>query len=212
MQRKRMALVLVAVIIVLSVSQLSAAGPVTLEGLASALAALTKDYQDLRKNVEAIEAALEDVTPGLGERVEAIEAALENVTPGLGERVKDIEAALENVTPGLGERVKDIEAALENVTPGLGERVEAIEAALDIEAANRPAPAAALVNVRSGPGTNYSIIGVVEKGQLITATGRNQDGDWVRFSHQGHIGWVYAPLITVENPDELPVIAAPPPP
>ena len=72
------------------------------------------------------------------------------------------------------------------------------------------APAVALVNVRSGPGTNYLIIGVVERGQLQSPrAGRNQAGDWVQFSYQGDMGWIYAPLITVENPDELPVIAAP---
>ena len=158
MQRKLIVLVLVVAIIVMSVSQLSAAGSVTLEGLASALAALTQDFQDLRKNVETIEASLADMTPGLAARVEAIEAASE------------------------------------------------------IKAASMSAPAVALVNVRSGPGTSYLIIGVVERGHSITATGRNQDGDWVQFSYQGNIGWIYAPLITVENPDELPVIAAPPSP
>ena len=160
----------------MSVSQLSAAGSVTLEGLASALAALTQDFQDLRKNVETIEASLADMTPGLAARVETIEASLADMTPGLAARV------------------------------------EAIEAASEIKAASMSAPAVALVNVRSGPGTSYLIIGVVERGHSITATGRNQDGDWVQFSYQGDMGWVYAPLITVENPDELPVIAAPPSP
>ena len=65
MQRKLIVLVLVVAIIVMSVSQLSAAGSVTLEGLASALASLTQDFQDLRKNVETIEASLEDMTPDL---------------------------------------------------------------------------------------------------------------------------------------------------
>ena len=176
MQRKLIVLVLVVAIIVMSVSQLSAAGSVTLEGLASALAALTQDFQDLRKNVETIEASLADMTPGLAARVEAIEASLADMTPGLAARV------------------------------------EAIEAASEIKAASMSAPAVALVNVRSGPGTSYLIIGVVERGHSITATGRNQDGDWVQFSYQGNIGWIYAPLITVENPDELPVISAPPSP
>ena len=134
------------------------------------------------------------------------------MTPGLAARVEAIEASLADMTPGLAARVEAIEASLADMTPGLAARVEAIEAASEIKAASMSAPAVALVNVRSGPGTSYLIIGVVERGHSITATGRNQDGDWVQFSYQGNIGWIYAPLITVENPDELPVIAAPPSP
>ena len=66
------------------------------------------------------------------------------------------------------------------------------------------------VNVRSGPGTNYPVVGRVSQGQTFTPDGRNQAGDWLRFSFTGGQGWVYAPLMTLTGMDSLPVVNAPP--
>lgn len=69
------------------------------------------------------------------------------------------------------------------------------------------------VNVRSGPGTNYPVVGRVSQGQTYTPDGRNQAGDWLRFSFEGGQGWVYAPLMTVSGVvNRLPVLNAPTPP
>ena len=65
------------------------------------------------------------------------------------------------------------------------------------------------VNVRRGPGTNYSIIGAVRRGQTFTANGRNQAATWLRFPWRGSFGWVYAPLMIVNNISGLPVITPP---
>ena len=65
------------------------------------------------------------------------------------------------------------------------------------------------VNVRSGPGTNYSIIGGVRRGQTYTANGRNQASSWLRFPWRGSFGWVYAPLMIISNASGLPIIAPP---
>lgn len=66
------------------------------------------------------------------------------------------------------------------------------------------------VNVRSGPGTNYGIIGHVERGQEFRPNGRNQAGTWLRFSLRGSYGWVAAWLMIVQNADSIPVVSAPP--
>ena len=65
------------------------------------------------------------------------------------------------------------------------------------------------VNVRSGPGTNYGIIGHVKRGQEFRPNGRNQDGTWLRFPLRGSNGWVAAWLMIVKNADSIPVVAAP---
>ncbi|HMD90373.1 MAG TPA: SH3 domain-containing protein [Anaerolineaceae bacterium] len=70
------------------------------------------------------------------------------------------------------------------------------------------------INVRSGPGTAYEIVGVVLAGQVIPAKGRSPGGDWVLIDYpgvQGGQGWVYAVNVTI-NGGELPVAEPPPTP
>ena len=64
------------------------------------------------------------------------------------------------------------------------------------------------VNVRAGPGTNYGVLGKVERGDTFAQSGRNQAGDWLRFRFEGREGWVYAPLLIVENDDAIPVVGS----
>jgi uncharacterized protein YgiM (DUF1202 family) len=54
-------------------------------------------------------------------------------------------------------------------------------------------------NVRSGPGTTYSKVGVVNTGATGTASARNAAGDWVKLVVNGIDGWMAAFLITVEG-------------
>ena len=63
------------------------------------------------------------------------------------------------------------------------------------------------VNVRTGPGTVFSIIGVVEQGDRFDIGGRNVAGDWLEFCCvNGQSGWIYAPLLTVsEEPTSIPL-------
>ena len=68
------------------------------------------------------------------------------------------------------------------------------------------------VNARSGPGTNYPIVGKVSRGQTFTPDGRNQAGDWLRFNSTVGQVWVYAPLMTVSGLDQVPVVSTPRPP
>ena len=69
------------------------------------------------------------------------------------------------------------------------------------------------INVRSGPGTDYPIVGVLIAGQQIPALGRSVGGDWVQIAYpgvEGGVAWVYAPLVEVQG--SLQVIEPPPTP
>jgi hypothetical protein len=71
------------------------------------------------------------------------------------------------------------------------------------------------MNVRGGPGTNYSIVGAATAGQRFVITGRNAQGDWWEINYNGRPGWVYGPLVTAQNTGSVTIAAnipAPPPP
>jgi hypothetical protein len=73
-----------------------------------------------------------------------------------------------------------------------------------------------LVNVRTGPGTQYDKVGVLIQGQTAPALGRSPGGDWIQITYPGvreNIAWVYAPYVVLETGQQLlPVIAPPPTP
>lgn len=67
------------------------------------------------------------------------------------------------------------------------------------------------INVRSGPGTNYDGIGVLQMGEKATALGRTAGGDWILieyFGVDGNQGWVYTSLVIPEG-ETLPIIVPP---
>ena len=56
------------------------------------------------------------------------------------------------------------------------------------------------VNIGTGPGTAFSIIGTVEQGDRFDIGGRNVDGDWLEFCCvNGQRGWIYAQLLIVSQ-------------
>ena len=68
------------------------------------------------------------------------------------------------------------------------------------------------VNVRGGPGTNYEPIDVVAQGVRFPVTGRNEQGDWWQvccFDDQS--GWLYGPLVEVQNAESEALAAEIPP-
>jgi uncharacterized protein YraI len=73
------------------------------------------------------------------------------------------------------------------------------------------------VNLRSGPGTNYLIIGTVAPGATGEVTGKSEDGLWwqvkvpTSFYYEG-FAWVAGDWVYTANTDNVPVVAAPPPP
>ncbi len=62
-------------------------------------------------------------------------------------------------------------------------------------------------NVRSGPGTDYSIVGAARVGQQFLVTGRNPAGDWWQIDYEGQNGWIYAPLVTASNAEDVRVVS-----
>jgi Tol biopolymer transport system component len=69
------------------------------------------------------------------------------------------------------------------------------------------------LNVRSGPGTGYAVIGKAAAGQTLTVQGRNATGDWLQIRLPGseNVGWVSAAYVnTGEALAAVAVAEAPP--
>lgn len=67
-----------------------------------------------------------------------------------------------------------------------------------------------IVNVRSGPGTNYGLVGTANLGEAFDITGRNADGSWYQICCvNGQQGWVSAELTDEDNEELAPVVDAP---
>jgi protein kinase-like protein/SH3 domain-containing protein len=80
-----------------------------------------------------------------------------------------------------------------------------------------PAPAAianARLNLRSGPSTEYVILGRYAAGTSLTPRGRNSAGTWVQVeSPDGQVGWMIAESLQINVAlADLPLAAALPPP
>lgn len=71
------------------------------------------------------------------------------------------------------------------------------------------------INVRSGPGTYYDKVGLLLAGQQASAKGRSEGGEWILIEYPGvpsGTAWVYAPLVNILTPGNLPIVAPPPTP
>ena len=72
------------------------------------------------------------------------------------------------------------------------------------------------INVRSGPSTYlYPSVGVLLSGEIASALGRSQGGDWIQIRYEGvpgNVGWVYAPLVGLSANASLQVVEPPPTP
>jgi len=68
------------------------------------------------------------------------------------------------------------------------------------------------VNVRSGPGTAYPVIGQAQPGQKYPVTGKNPQGDWWQINFNGQSGWIIDRLVSKEGQiDSVQVVASIPP-
>lgn len=121
------------------------------------------------------------------------------------------------------------QAALTIVAPSSGAPVATAAASSDIvvvaavPATPPPPPPASVaqltttanLNVRSGPGANYDILGVLLLGQQAEIIGRNSDATWwqIKFAgaKQGY-GWVSAQFAQTSNIGNVPIVNAPAPP
>ncbi|MEM7532608.1 MAG: SH3 domain-containing protein [Chloroflexota bacterium] len=68
------------------------------------------------------------------------------------------------------------------------------------------------INIRQGPGTNYSIIGSAQIGQRFPVTGRSNDNSWWQINFNGLNGWVFGQLVTPVSTGSVAVAANIPPP
>ena len=58
-----------------------------------------------------------------------------------------------------------------------------------------------VLNVRTGPGTNYPKTGLLRKGDQVVVTGRTERGDWLTVTlADGKKGWVAASLVKLDVP------------
>jgi uncharacterized protein YraI len=63
------------------------------------------------------------------------------------------------------------------------------------------------VNLRSGPGTNFEIVGSLTAGITLPVLGRSIDGVWYVVNLNGQIGWVFGPVVGLEGTcGTLPVV------
>jgi uncharacterized protein YraI len=73
------------------------------------------------------------------------------------------------------------------------------------------------INVRSGPGTNYTVLGFAAPTASGEISGKSADGQWWQvkvgsvFSEDG-LGWVHGAYVKVFNVENVPVVEAPPVP
>jgi uncharacterized protein YraI len=79
------------------------------------------------------------------------------------------------------------------------------------------ATATDFINVRTGPGTNYTVLVVAPPGSTAEITGRSSDNAWwqvrvpTRVAASG-LAWVSASFVVAQNTSNVPVVNAPPPP
>lgn len=74
---------------------------------------------------------------------------------------------------------------------------------------------ASVLNIRSGPGTVFPVIGVAREGDTGTIIGRSQDGGWWAFDAPqvaGGVAWASAQFVAATNAQDVAVIASPPTP
>lgn len=89
----------------------------------------------------------------------------------------------------------------------------AAEGGADAPAGAYVVVAAEIINVRSGPGTGYDIIGSVSSGEQLPTTGRNEQGDWwqVCCFENEQPGWLYGALLDVQQGESVAVALDIPP-
>jgi hypothetical protein len=61
------------------------------------------------------------------------------------------------------------------------------------------------INVRSGPGTSFTVVGGLPRDSQVEVLGRNQAGDWLKISEPS--GWIFAELVSLSvSVENLPIL------
>ena len=104
-------------------------------------------------------------------------------------------------------------------SPGTGDTDNTPTAAVTTTPTGTPSAGAAVVtavgnvDVTSGPGSQYPVVGVLPAGAKASVVGRNPNGDWYAIAASGlpgGVGWVPASAVTAENTGSVPVFTPPP--
>ncbi len=66
------------------------------------------------------------------------------------------------------------------------------------------------VNVRSGPGTNFDSLGLLNQNDVVPVLGKDPSGAWYQVQYAGAEGWIAAEFLQVENAEAVPVVNAAP--
>jgi hypothetical protein len=73
-----------------------------------------------------------------------------------------------------------------------------------------------VIQVHSGPGFDYPVVGELERGSVVEAIGITVNGGWLQIVMPGlgenELAWLYIPLTDYSDDDELPVVDPPPTP
>ncbi len=70
-----------------------------------------------------------------------------------------------------------------------------------------------ILNIRSGPGTAYSVVDRLSGGETQKITGKSEDGKWWQIATKDGNGWVSGELVAVTGTiGDLPVVKVAPPP
>jgi uncharacterized protein YraI len=56
------------------------------------------------------------------------------------------------------------------------------------------------VNIRSGPGKSYPVLGILHAGDYVEPTGVEKNG-WTQISYNGANAYVYSTYLQSTNPD-----------
>lgn len=66
------------------------------------------------------------------------------------------------------------------------------------------------LNVRSGAGTAYNTLGILNANDVVRLTGKNRDGSWLQIEFASGVngkGWVNGAFVRAEGLDALPIVA-----
>ncbi|NTU57117.1 MAG: SH3 domain-containing protein, partial [Anaerolineales bacterium] len=66
------------------------------------------------------------------------------------------------------------------------------------------------LNIRSGPGTSFNSLGILNADDVVSLTGKNRDGTWLQIEFPGGPdgkGWVSAAFVKAQGVDVLPIVS-----
>jgi uncharacterized protein YgiM (DUF1202 family) len=66
------------------------------------------------------------------------------------------------------------------------------------------------INIRSGPGTSFDSIGILNTNDVVTLTGKNSTGTWLQIDYStgpDGKGWVNSRFVKADNVTDLPIVS-----